>query len=118
MDCWSLCENRLGGSGTLRARYSARVVGTIIGPTLAMIAVLPASKLALASAMAGCSAKLRPAWGEAGTMDSRPFSLPGAPSCMPPVRIRVYSLHDDGSVATTMLPLSLPPNMNRHTSAR
>ena len=32
-DCWSLCENSLGGSGTDFARYCASVVGMINGPT-------------------------------------------------------------------------------------
>ena len=32
-DCWSLCENSLGGSGTARARYCALVVGCTSVPT-------------------------------------------------------------------------------------
>jgi hypothetical protein len=31
-DCWSLCENSLGGNGTLRALYCASVVGWIRCP--------------------------------------------------------------------------------------
>ena len=48
-DCWSLCENSFGGSGTLRALYSARVVGWIKVPTLSSTPSLPASKIVLSA---------------------------------------------------------------------
>ena len=35
-DCWSLCENSLGGKGTERARYCALVVGCTSVPTLSI----------------------------------------------------------------------------------
>ncbi len=60
-DCWSLCENSLGGSGTVRAWYCASVVGTTIGPTLATIAALRWSNSAFICASCGASAKRLPA---------------------------------------------------------
>ena len=56
-----MCENSLGGLGlaALLAWYSALVRGWINGPALAMMARRPAPKSAWASAMLGCSAKLR-----------------------------------------------------------
>ena len=42
--CWSLWEKSDIGSGTERARYWARVVGTASVPTLAMNAIWPESK--------------------------------------------------------------------------
>src|SRR6185503_1508704 len=50
IDCWSLCENSLGGSGLatlLVLLYCASVVGLISGPTLSCTASLPASNSAL-----------------------------------------------------------------------
>ena len=60
-DCWSLCENSLGGNGTERLVYWVLVVGTISGPTLAMMASLPASQMVLSGASSFGSANWRPA---------------------------------------------------------
>ena len=65
-DCWSLCENSLGGSGTERAMYCSRVVGCTRVPTL-------------------CSTAMRPCWNSG----SRPVPRLGArakarPSVLPP----------------------------------
>jgi hypothetical protein len=53
--CWSLCEERLAGNGTLRAMYCARVVGTISGPTLASTAACPLLTRPAMPESAGCS---------------------------------------------------------------
>src|SRR6218665_4222140 len=42
--CWSLCENSLGGRGTLWALYWARLVGCARVPTLSSTPILPASQ--------------------------------------------------------------------------
>ena len=59
-DCWSLCENSLGGSGTLLALYWARVVGWIRVPTLSSTPMRPASNRVLSGASSGASAICRP----------------------------------------------------------
>ncbi len=58
-DCWSLCENSLGGSGTERAVYWALVVGCTSVPTLSSVAILPASKIGSSGASPGASAYWR-----------------------------------------------------------
>jgi len=72
VDCWSLCEKSLGGSGTERAEYCCLVVGASRGPTLATTAARPASNSPRSSPMLGCSAKLRPACAVAGENGSTP----------------------------------------------
>jgi hypothetical protein len=59
-DCWSLCENSFGGSGTERAVYCALVVGTISGPTLSSTPRRPASNTVFNGASSGASANWRP----------------------------------------------------------
>src|SRR3954471_24539871 len=59
-DCWSLCENSLGGSGTDPARYCALVVGATSVPTFSSTAILPASNSGSSGASAGASAYCTP----------------------------------------------------------
>ena len=62
-DCWSLCENNLGGSGYLTRLlllYCSRVKGTIKGPTLSCTAALPVLNKLVRPFMAGLSANWRP----------------------------------------------------------
>jgi hypothetical protein len=55
-DCWSLCENSLGGSGTLLALYCASVVGCMSVPTFSSTAMRPASNSVFSGASSGASA--------------------------------------------------------------
>src|SRR5574341_1596058 len=55
-DCWSLCENSLGGSGTDLAVYSALPVGWISVPTLSSTPMRPASNQGRSGANSGASA--------------------------------------------------------------
>ena len=57
---WSLCENSLGGSGTLAALYWASVVGCISGPMLSITPSRPASKTGLSRFIVGARASCRP----------------------------------------------------------
>src|SRR5690606_27998924 len=59
-DCWSLCENSLGGSGTLPPKYWRRVVGTTSGPTFNCTAAWPALNSPANPVMDGCSANSAP----------------------------------------------------------
>jgi hypothetical protein len=59
-DCWSLCENSLGGTGTLRALYCWRVMGATSGPTLSCTAARPALNSPARPVMDGCSAYCTP----------------------------------------------------------
>ncbi len=59
-DCWSLCENRRGGSGTLPAVYCALVVGCTSVPTLSMTPILPALKIGSSGASSGAMAYCAP----------------------------------------------------------
>ena len=59
-DCWSLCENSLGGSGTLRALNWALVVGCIRVPTLSSTPRRPASNSSLRPLHPGAKAICRP----------------------------------------------------------
>ena len=55
-DCWSLCENSLGGSGTEPAVYCAFVVGCTSVPTLSITPSLPPVKSGSSGASSGASA--------------------------------------------------------------
>ena len=55
-DCWSLCENSLGGSGTDFAVYCALVVGCTSVPTLSGTPIVPALKSGSSGASSGASA--------------------------------------------------------------
>ena len=55
-DCWSLCENSLGGSLTDLFLYSSLVVGWTSEPTLSTTPSLPASNSGISGASAGASA--------------------------------------------------------------
>ena len=59
-DCWSLCENSLGGSGTDFAVYCALVVGCTSVPTLSITPILPALKIGSSGASSGAIAYCRP----------------------------------------------------------
>jgi len=59
-DCWSLCENSRGGSGTLPAAYCAFVVGCTSVPTLSITPIRPLSKMALSGCSSGASAYCMP----------------------------------------------------------
>ena len=89
-DCWSLCENSLGGSGTDLALYCATVVGTTSGPTLSWIASRFASHSVFSGASSGASAYWRPS-GSATPGVSAVAANAGCAVAMP-VRMREYSL--------------------------
>src|SRR6185437_51751 len=57
--CWLAWENNLGGSGTLRALYSASVGGWTRLPMLSMMPRWPASKIGFNGASWGASARVR-----------------------------------------------------------
>ncbi len=59
-DCWSLCENSLGGNGTDPAVYCALVVGWTSVPTLSITPSLPALKIGSSGASSGAIAYWRP----------------------------------------------------------
>ncbi len=57
IDCWSLCDIRLVGTGKLRLNRSIFWVGMIRGPTLAITAALPSTYMSRMRLSWGCRAK-------------------------------------------------------------
>ena len=74
-DCWSLCENSLGGSGTLAAVYCALVVGWTRVPMLKITPNSPLLKMGIKPLSSGANATWRP-----GAM---PLTVEANPSPVP-----------------------------------
>ena len=60
-DCWSLCENSLGGNRTDWLVYSSLLVGCTSVPRLSITAIWPALKIGTSGNNPGASAYWRPA---------------------------------------------------------
>ena len=101
IDCWSLCENSLGGSGKLvrsEPEYCALVSGATSGPTFICTAAWPALKRPAKPVMAGFSAYCRPlanavvGASSVGTKAVRASAIPPAVWPAPPERMVLYKL--------------------------
>ena len=113
MDCWSLCENSLGGNGTLLALYCASVVGTISGPTFNTTPMRPASNRLFSPESCGASPICAP--DGKGVRGVRPNNWSRGVARLP--RMVAYAAWLVGSKGTTVLLWSFAPYMNTHTKA-